>query len=409
MTDGRPMRRGTIAFTVLWAATVVGAIAMVILMTGFLATVGEGPAILVPLGIIAADTVLLSSMGLLIERQRPGNRIAWVLGAGGALIVLVFLGFVVGATRYVQVGSDDLLGGLAALLAAVLLGPALFVPLALLPILFPDGRLPGRRWRLPVGLAIALILAPSVVGLIRPGPVNPELPDNPLGIDVPAVEALGGLGALLPLGILVGAVIGVAALTTRMRRSRGVEREQVKWLLGSIAVVAIAVPLSFVDTFLGEADGFTIIDAAAMASVALIPVSVAIAILRYRLYEIDRIISRTLGWAIVTGSLLLVFGILVVGLQRLLSEVFEGTTLAVATSTLVTFALFQPVRRRVQGAVDRRFDRARYDGERAAAAFSERLRDQVDLADLRRDLLAVTSATLRPTHADVWVRAEVAE
>lgn len=399
------MRRGTVAFQVLWIATAIGAVAMVLLMVNVLARIGEGPGILIPLGVIAADTVLLSSMGLLIERQRPGNRIAWVMGVGGALIVLVFLGFVVGASRFFLAGPEDVPGGFAGLVASVTLGPALFLPLAVLPILFPDGRLPGPRWRIPFALVVALVLVPSIAWLVKPGPVAGGLPDNPIGLDVPAAVALGGLGALLPLGVLGGAALAIAALATRFRRSDGIEREQLKWLLGSVAVVAVIVPVSFVDTFLDEGDaGFTVIDAAAMASLALIPISVAIAILRYRLFDIDRIISRTVGWAVVTGALLLVFGALVLGLQAILVDVIQGPTLAVAISTLVAFALFQPIRRRVQTAVDRRFDRARYDGELAAAAFAERLRDQVDLADLRRDLLTVTRETVRPAQADVWVR-----
>ena len=399
------MPRGTVLFTALWTSTVLGAAAMVGLMASLVITVGEGPAILLPLGIIAADTVLLSSMGLLIQRQRPGNRIAWVMGAGGALIVLVFLGFVVGASRYVFEGSDDLLGGVAALVAAVTLGPALFTPLAILPILFPDGRLPGPRWRLPVALAVALVLVPSVIWLLKPGPVNEGLPDNPLGLDASLTASLLGLSGVLPLGILIGGMLGIAAVITRSRRSTGVEREQMKWLLASVAVVALIVPLSFVeDAFLGRGDGFTVIDAAAMASLALLPVSVAIAILRYRLFEIDRIISRTLGWAVVTGALLVVFGGLVLGLQAVLVDVTQAQTLAVAASTLAAYGLFQPLRRGVQRAVDRRFDRSHYDAEQAAGAFADRLRDQVDLGDLERDLLAVTAETVRPTEVRVWLR-----
>jgi hypothetical protein len=402
------MPRGTVLFGVLWAATTLGALVMVVLMTGFLVSIGAGLDIVILLGIIAADTVLLSTMGLLIERQRPGNRIAWVLGAGGALIVLVFNGFVVGATRYGLVGSDDLIGGVAAMVASTTLGPAMFVTFGLLPIIFPDGRLPGPRWRWPVAVVILLVLVPSVVGLVQPGPVAEGLPDNPIGLDAPAVVALRDLGGLLPLGLLAGAVLGVAAVATRFRRSAGVEREQMKWLLGSVAIIAVVVPLSFADAFLDESGGFTIIDAMAMASLALLPLSVGIAVLRYRLFEIDRIISRTLGWAAVTGAVAVVFVTLVLGLQAVFADVIQGQTLAVATSTLIAFALFQPIRRRVQATVDRRFDRDRYDGGRAAAAFAERVREQVDLGDLERDLLAVTAETLRPAGVVVWLRSVTA-
>ena len=125
---------------------------------------------------------------------------------------------------------------------------------------------------------------------------------------------------------------------------------------------------------------------------------------RYRLYEIDRLISRTIGWALVTGVLVVVFAGTVVGLQALLDQVIQGETLAVAASTLVAFALFQPVRRRVQTLVDRRFDRARYDGDRTAAAFAERLRERVDLAGLEADIAGVVDVALRPTTVGVWIR-----
>jgi hypothetical protein len=138
----------------------------------------------------------------------------------------------------------------------------------------------------------------------------------------------------------------------------------------------------------------------------LVPVSVGIAVTRHRLYEIDRVISRTIGWALVTGLLVAVFGATVVGLQALLSDVTQGQTLAVAASTLIAFALFQPVRRRVQSAVDRRFDRARYDGERTAAAFAERLRNQIDLTSLEADIAETVRAALRPGSTSLWVRGE---
>jgi hypothetical protein len=136
----------------------------------------------------------------------------------------------------------------------------------------------------------------------------------------------------------------------------------------------------------------------------LVPVAVGIAVTRHRLYEIDRLLGRTIGWALVTGLLVAAFGTMVVGLQTLLGDVTQGQTLAVAASTLVAFALFQPVRRRVQSAVDHRFDRSRYDGERTAAAFAECLRDQIDLASLETDICATVATALRPNSTGVWIR-----
>jgi hypothetical protein len=140
------------------------------------------------------------------------------------------------------------------------------------------------------------------------------------------------------------------------------------------------------------------------AGILAMPIAIGIAVTRYRLYEIDRLISRTIGWALVTGVLVAVFAGTVLGLQAVLARVTQGETLAVAASTLIAFALFQPVRRRVQRVVDRRFDRARYDGDRTAAAFAERLREQVDLAGLESDIAGVVDNALRPTSVGVWIR-----
>ena len=180
--------------------------------------------------------------------------------------------------------------------------------------------------------------------------------------------------------------------------------QQLKWLLAAAAVAAVALPLCVPSDPATRATSRTSLVVRASSPVAACPSRSAIAILRYRLYEIDRIVSRTIGWAIVTGILVAVFAGLVVGLQAILAPVTDENTLAVAASTLVAFALFQPVRRRVQRAVDRRFDRARYDGERTAAAFGERLRDEVDLAGLETDLAATVGLALRPGATGVWLR-----
>jgi DNA integrity scanning protein DisA with diadenylate cyclase activity len=158
---------------------------------------------------------------------------------------------------------------------------------------------------------------------------------------------------------------------------------------------------------LGAADRATsptIFDVLGPFSLSLPPIAVGVAILRYRLYEIDRIISRTISYALVTGLLAATFAILIVGLQAVLTPFTGGQTVAVAASTLAVFALFQPVLRRVRRAVDRRFDRARYDGERTAAAFSERLRDQVDMETVTTDLRATVAGAIAPTDLGVWIR-----
>lgn len=398
------MSAGAIAFGVLWTSTLLLAVAMVAMVFTLLETLGTDQALTGLFALLSVEAIAFSTVGLLTELRRPGNRIAWVLGAAGVLIVIAFAGFAIGALRYVAYGADDRIGGVAALIGGAMLGPALFTAGPLLAVLFPDGRLPSPRWRPFVAVAIIAVAVPSIVGVLQPGPVNADLPDNPIGIDDPTITALRPLAALFPLGFLLGAVLGIAAITVRFRRSHGVERAQVKWLLAAVAVIAVLVPLSFNDGFLDSSGGFTVIDVLAMASLGLLPAAVGIAILRYRLYEIDRLISRTLGWAIVTGVLVAVFVGLVVGLQAILTDVTQGQTLAVAASTLVAFALFQPIRRRVQHAVDRRFDRARYDAERTATAFAERLRDDVDITTVTHDLATTAGTALAPSTLSIWLR-----
>jgi drug/metabolite transporter (DMT)-like permease len=199
-------------------------------------------------------------------------------------------------------------------------------------------------------------------------------------------------------------VLGVVGLLIRWRRSVGLARLQYRWLVAALVLVAIANSIWAVATLALSMDSNGPAFLLVVLTYLCVPISIAIAVLRYRLYEIDRLISRTIGWAVVTGVLVAVFALGVIGLQTVLAGFTQGETLAVAASTLIAFALFQPVRRRVQRAVDRRFDRARYDGERTAAAFAERLRDQVDLATLRQTLVATTDEAVRPVTAAVWLR-----
>jgi hypothetical protein len=348
--------------------------------------------------------IAYASIAVLIDRRRPGNRIAWVLAAGGLLIVLAFSGFSVGAIRYLQDGAHDVIGGWFAVVGGTTLGPALFVAVPLLAILFPDGHVPGARWRIPVLVVAGIIVAPSLIALVQPGPVDAELPDNPAGISWAAIAGLREVRvALLPVGLLASAVLAIAAVGARFRRGDPTERAQLKWLLAAITVCAVLLPPSFVDEN-GEA-GFSLLDAVAMASVALVPLSVGVAVIRYRLYDIDRLISRTIGWAVVSAVLLVVFAAGVGVLQTLLAPVTNENTFAVAVSTLIAFGLFQPLRRRVQRGVDRRFDRARYDGQTTAAAFADQIRNEVDLGRLRTALVSTATDAVRPTDARLWLRA----
>ena len=199
---------------------------------------------------------------------------------------------------------------------------------------------------------------------------------------------------MLPVGI---AAIG--AVVVRFRRADGIEHQQIKWFA---AAGALELGLLLLTTRVMLPYPFDLL--AAVAIVPLVPIAMAVAILHYRLYEIDRLISRTIAWTLVTATLAVVFVSLVAALETILAPFAKGNTLAVAASTLVAFALFQPVRRRVQRAVDRRFDRAWYDGQRAVDAYAERVRNEVDLTVLRTSLAATANEAVRPTGAALWLR-----
>ena len=348
-------------------------------------------------GVLMAIT--FGTVGLLISVRVAGNRIGWLfaaIGLGSALQELI--------AAYVLYGGLVAPGTLPWVAEIAWFETWDWVPVAgvattFLFLLFPDGRPPSPRWRPVAWLAAGAILAASIFLSIRPGPIDSaEFLDNPLGLNIGELAGpLGGVG----FGALVLAVVlSATSMVVRFRRSRLVEREQLKWF-ASAAVVA-----GLVFAGLGAIDSankaFQILTIVALLG---LPISAGIAILRYRLFEIDRIISRTLSWALVTGLLGAVFVVLVVGLQALSADITGTNTLAVAGSTLVVAALFQPLRRRIQGAVDRRFNRARYDAQRTTDAFAGQLRNEVDLGKLRAALVDTVEEAVRPVSATVWLRA----
>ena len=202
---------------------------------------------------------------------------------------------------------------------------------------------------------------------------------------------------ILGSGPAFGIALAFVAVFVRYRRSRGLERQQMKWFLATVALLVTASLLA------GVSDALLFVFTFLLA-LAFLPIAVGIAVLRYRLYDIDRLISRTIGWALVTGILASVFVGVVLVLQALLAGVTQGATLAVAASTLAAFALFQALRRRIQVAVDRRFDRARSDGQRTVDAFAERLRDEVELETVTNDLGATAAGSVNPSQATLWLK-----
>ena len=270
-------------------------------------------------------------------------------------------------------------------------------------LLFPAGSLPSRRWR-PVawatgaglaGWVLANAFAPRIISADSPVP-------NPVGVNGAPGRILtamaGGSAALL-------AATGLAAvlsLVIRYRRAQATERAQLRWLVYAGAlIVAAFLAETLAEKVVGPgATANNLQNAMGSGAAALIPVAIGVAVLRYRLYDIDRIISRTVAYAIVTGLLVGVYG----GSVLLATEVLRfRTPVAVATATLAAAALFTPVRRRVQSRVDRQFNRARYDADQIAAAFAARLKNTVDLSTVRDDLTGIVSGALEPAHVSVWI------
>jgi hypothetical protein len=356
-------------------------------------------------GIGGAAALLYAVVGTLIARAERRNAIGWIFLGAGAL-----LAGVVAALGYVELAQSrtrplpaatwlEWFGGWGFI-------PAVFVAPAMIAQLFPDGRpLPGA-WRRLFRVSVAFAAASVLVGALDPSTLESFSPrDNPLGVPDAASRVTATLndvsGFLAPLVFLVS----LAALVARFRRSRGVERQQMKWLAWAGAVPVSAFTLSFaLSPFLDGGVLVSVVFITGFAGLMLIPAAVAVAILRYRLYEIDRVISKTLVYGSLTVVLGAAYGALVLAGQAVFSSFAGGSDLAIAVSTLVVAALFLPLRGRVQRLVDRRFYRRSYDAQRTLAAFGTRLREQVDLDGLRADLEGVVTETMQPVNVSLWLR-----
>ena len=356
--------------------------------------------------------IMQSVVGGIIEWRRPGHAIGRLMMLAGPLYAIASAGWTIGSTLESLV--DPEVYRVFSWTVTLLSWPAVALIAGWIPILFPTGTLPGPRWRVPAAVLLSLTSVGLIAMSLRPGPPGFAGVDlvNPFGIEAwpgflqPFVDAV-------PFTVLGTLLLAMVAVISRYRRGDRVVRLQIRWFVAAVAIVPVSLlgilvelGLRAAGAFDGQADApnglaFAVVSDAAILAM---PIAIGIAITRYRLYEIDRLISRTIGWALVTGVLVALFGGTVIGLQALLDRVMQGQTLAVAASTLIAFALFQPVRHRVQHLVDRRFDRARYDGDRTTAAFAERLREQVDLAGLEADIAGVVDDALRPTSVGVWLR-----
>jgi hypothetical protein len=235
--------------------------------------------------------------------------------------------------------------------------------------------------------------------VVDPAPLRPESPGSATRWPSrPCTATWTGSGSPAWV-VLVALVVAAGSLMLRFRRARGTERQQLRWLALAAILGALLLLVALVAGFVLSEDGVVLTSLA--LCVALLPLATGAAILRYRLYDLDRIISRTLAWTLLTLLLALAYAAVVLGLGRLLPQ---NSNLGVAAATLAVAALFQPLRRRVQQAVDRRFNRRRHDAARLIEAFGARLRDQVDLDAVGGELLAVVDQTMQPTRASLWLR-----
>src|SRR5215211_5788686 len=316
-----------------------------------------------------------ATVGLVLAVRRPGNPIGWLYGASG-LAWAYTIPFSPCADQLIREHR----------------------PLRLPALLLPNGHLRSRRWRLVAISSVTGLVLVMVAGPLSPGPLEEMGIDNPFGL---AGAAGTVAGVLTVVGILLHWLSlppAAVCVVLRFRSSSGVERQQLRWVAagvaGAVGLMVIGVPSG-----LGFAPNW--ISFLVFPALLCPPVAVGVAVLRYRLYDLDRVISRTLTWALLTLLLGLGYAAVVLGLGRLLPE---GSSLAVAAATLAAAAAFSLLRRRVQQVVDRRFNRRRYDAAGTVEAFAARLRDQVDLDALHGELLAVVDQTMQPTRASLWLR-----
>jgi hypothetical protein len=348
-------------------------------------------------------------VGVMLTLKLPRHPVGWLLLGTGTFFQLSAAAAGYSWAAFIRSPGTLPLGEVALLIEFAWI-PALGC-LFLAVMLFPTGRLPSGRWRLPAALVVivfVLMWAGSLANRefqVRQsffgdgGP--PLIVASPLAIDASLATLLGYVPST-PLAFVVF-LIPVAMVVARFRAAAGKERQQLKWfayassILVLFFVVTNVVPGLFSDLPL-------LVPLAGAVAIDLIPISVAIAILRYRLYDIDLLIKRTIVYGASTAAIAALFWLGILALQRFLSPVTSGSEVAIAASTLVSLALFQPVRRRVQDAVDRRFDRSRYNAARTVDGFADQLRDEVNLDELRADFLGVVQLTMAPAHTSLWLR-----
>jgi hypothetical protein len=399
-STARPRRWSGVVAWAVWALTMLG-LAVAAWLDHLQRQAGspETAWLLQPASIpLLVAAVSAATVGALVGSRRPAHPVGWLLLGLGLLVVVNVVVF-----GYVNYGLVARPGALPA--ASYLAGIANGIEVlwlacvSLILLLTPTGSLPSPRWRWWARAAAAAPVLLVLLAAVDPQPLAPEHPevDNPLAVPVPTglLLAVAAVAAVLVLVTLVGAA---GSLVVRFRRARGTERQQLRWLAVGAALAAMALLVAVAAGAMGR-DGVVL--AALGTCVALLPLATGAAILRYRLYDLDRILSRTLAYGLLTVLLGGGYASVVLGLGQLLGR---DSNLVVATATLAVAAVFQPTRRRIQALVDRRFNRRRYDAAQTIQAFSARLRQQVELDSLTGELLGVAEQTMQPTQVSLWLR-----
>jgi len=386
-------------------AAVVIALTLVLLIVDLVLFEFFGQFIVIPFALS-----LLAFVGALLVARIPRNPVGWLLCASGMCLELTLAG---GAYAWAALIRDP--GALPGAHIAAALGNALFAPglgMAVLMLLFfPSGRGLGGRWTWLERVLIAFVVLLGGLSFLKDTPISVAVPlnsdsgqpvfvTNPFALHGAPGALVAALAALTDSSTLPLVLVGPLSLFIRYRRSSHIEREQIKWLAYS---GTLALTLLVASNF-SSGDLSNWLWAAGAVVLGTLPIAIAIAIFRYRLYDIDVLIRRTLIYAALSAVLIGAYVGAVALTETLLASFTGGSGVAVAVSTLAVVALFQPVRKRVQGAVDRRFYRAKYDAERTLDVFAARLRDQIDLASLQRELLGAVSETVQPAQAGVWLR-----
>ena len=354
-------------------------------------------------------------VGALIASRRPENPIGWLCLVDGLLWTTTGMLDYYIVYGMASPGSVPFPVGLAGGVNHWLWVPTVGLLGTYVFLLFPDGRLPSRRWR-PLAWLSGVVIASGSLGLmLSPGPLDmPRGIRNPFGLEAAPWVAVAAYAILplLPLCMLASAL----SLVMRYRRSRGDVRQQIKWIAFAAAVVGLLYLIAMIGSFVYPQETWfapgsplwqSFLEYAALLSFILVPIAVGVAMLRYRLYDIDLIINRALVYGSLTVVLAATYEVAIVALQEAFRALTgQGSGLAIVASTLTIAALFHPARRRIQGWIDRRFYRRKYDAAKTLEAFSARLREETDLGTLGEHLIGVVGETMQPSHVSLWLRPE---